>query len=114
MFYNMMTGNIQGYEDINSQRQHESSYKFSWDETAVEDLDKKISLYDDNLDDVVEADQSDLNQVAIDTDDVLKETLDIYHGGDQRQRPSSEHSKISSDTNSDTSSELNDNNKDEL
>ena len=109
MFYNMMTGNIQGYEDINSQRQHESSYKFTWDETAVDDLDKKISEYD-----VVEADPSDLNQVAIDTDDVLKETLDIYHGDDQRQRPSSEHSKISSDSNSDTSSELNDNNKDEL
>merc|ERR1719319_706794 len=32
MFFNMMTGNIQGYEDIDSQRRAEASYKFRWEE----------------------------------------------------------------------------------
>ena len=42
MFYNMMTGNIQGYEDINSQRKFENNYKFNWDEDVIEDVEQKI------------------------------------------------------------------------
>eukprot|EP00092_Neocalanus_flemingeri_P062552 GFUD01075481.1.p1 GENE.GFUD01075481.1~~GFUD01075481.1.p1 ORF type:complete len:113 (-),score=48.41 GFUD01075481.1:142-480(-) len=38
----MMTGNIQGYEDINSQRKVENNYKFSWSENLVDDIEKKI------------------------------------------------------------------------
>merc|ERR1712106_848073 len=43
MFFNMMTGNIQGYEDIDSQRKAESSYKFHWNENMIEDIESKIS-----------------------------------------------------------------------
>merc|ERR1712059_187426 len=42
MFFNMMTGNVQGYEDINSQRKAESSYKFSWDDSLVEEMEQEI------------------------------------------------------------------------
>jgi len=42
MMYNMMVGNIQGYEDIDNQRKAESSYKFSWEDNMVEEVDKKI------------------------------------------------------------------------
>jgi hypothetical protein len=38
MFFNMMTGNMQGYDDIYSQGKVENSYKFSWND----DIDKKI------------------------------------------------------------------------
>lgn len=42
MFFNMMTGNVQGYEDINSQRKAESSYKFSWDDRLVGEMEQEI------------------------------------------------------------------------
>jgi len=42
MFFNMMTGNIQGYEDINSQRKVENNYKFTWKEESMDDIEEKI------------------------------------------------------------------------
>lgn len=42
MMYNMMTGNVQGYQDIDSQRKSESSYKFTWEEEDVGEIEQKI------------------------------------------------------------------------
>lgn len=94
MFFNMMTGNIQGYEDIDSQRKAESSYKFNWNEDMMEDLDKRIALLGGDADDaVVVEDTGDMPEEIKLTDD---EVPDFMNVDDQRQRPSSEHSKIDS------------------
>merc|ERR1712192_294039 len=85
MFFNMTTGNIQGYEDIDSQRKAESSYKFHWDENMIEDIESKISsLVEDN---------------AIMPEEVtLPDQEDEFDGllgvGEERERPSSKSSKI--------------------
>jgi len=93
MFFNMMTGNIQGYEDITSQRQIESNYKFSWDESSIDDIEKKISEF-----------ESGTNNENLETND--NQVLDdLYHGGDQRQRPSSLHSKIDSESDNQANSD---------
>ena len=42
MFYNMMTGNVEGYEDIESVRSDEENYGFSWREEALEEIEKRI------------------------------------------------------------------------
>ena len=104
-----MTGNIQGYEDINSQRKIENNYKFTWNENIVEDIEKKIDNFGDNTDqvdnnlgDTITSDNGELFN-ANELDD-----NSLYHGGDQRQRPSSMHSKFS-DSDSDNSE--NDNNE---
>merc|ERR1711872_881454 len=60
MFFNMMTGNVQGYEDIDSQRKAESSYKFKWDDKMIEDIDQKLEDYRSELGEVAnEADDGD-------------------------------------------------------
>ena len=95
MFYNMMTGNIQGYEDINSQRKFENNYKFNWDEDVIEDVEQKILEFSEaeTLATVpdVESEVFGEGVQSVDTVD------DIYHGGDSRERPSSLHSKIDSE-----------------
>jgi len=68
MFFNMMTGNVQGYEDIDSQRKAESSYKFKWDDKMIEDIDQKLEDYRSELGEVAnEADDGD-NDVVHDAE----------------------------------------------
>jgi len=78
MFFNMMTGNMQGYEDINSQRKVENNYKFTWKEDMVEDIEKKI--------DSLQEGQQEPEEVVLKDNTI---PFDFYEGGDQRQRPSS-------------------------
>lgn len=88
MFFNMMTGNMQGYEDINSQRKVENNYKFSWNEQMVDDIEKKIDGLGGELPestDVIQ-DQNEPEEIVL-TDGA--NILDIFDGGDQRERPSS-------------------------
>ena len=93
----MMTGNIQGYEDINSQRKFENNYKFNWDEDVIEDVEQKILEFSEAEtlakvpDVVVESEVFGEGVQSVDNVD------DIYHGGDSRERPSSLHSKIDSE-----------------
>jgi len=94
MFFNMMTGNIQGYEDINSQRKVENNYKFSWNENMVEDIENKIDGFDGLERDTAEVYDNDIEQEEVLlTDD--QSPLDIYEGGDERGRPSSFTTEIS-------------------
>lgn len=87
MFYNMMTGNQKGYEDINSQRKVETNYKFNWSEEMVDDIEKKIHEYGGE-EDIEEKDES-----AEMTES--EPILDIFEGGDERTRPSAHESRIS-------------------
>ena len=111
----MMTGNIQGYDDINNQMLLENNYKFNWNQELMEDLDKTISDLGGE-----EPDQGQDPGGAVEEKFVslVPETLDIYDGGDERRRPSSRHSKIgdtddrSEDYTEDTSEDRN--SKDEL
>ena len=89
MFFNMMTGNIQGYEDINSQRKVENNYKFNWNEDMVDDMEKKIHGFGEE--DAVTENQNEPEEIVL-TDDTI--VLDIYEGGDERQRPSSAATEI--------------------
>merc|ERR1719244_1189518 len=87
MFFNMMTGNMQGYEDINSQRKVENNYKFSWNEQMVDDIEKKIDgLGGEPTEADVTQDQNEPEEIVL-TDGA--NVLDIFDGGDQRERPSS-------------------------
>jgi len=96
LIFNIMTGNIQGYEDINKQRALESNYQFTWNQNLIEDVEKKINDLGG-----AEADQVEDGTVVEETEvleveellSVVPEVLDIYQGGDERQRPSSKHSK---------------------
>jgi len=47
LFFNILTGNIQGYDDINSQKRAESNYKFAWDEDQLLDIDEKLGEHED-------------------------------------------------------------------
>ena len=85
----MMTGNIQGYEDINKQRALESNYQFSWNQGLIQDVEKKINDLGGE-----EAEQVDEVMEVEELLSVVPAVLDIYEGGDQRQRPSSLHSNI--------------------
>merc|ERR1719318_503806 len=42
MFYNMMTGDVEGYEDINQVRKDEENYGFAWKEEMLTDMEQKI------------------------------------------------------------------------
>merc|ERR1719318_2043441 len=42
MFYNMMTGDVDGYEDINQVRKDEENYGFAWKEEMLTDVEQKI------------------------------------------------------------------------
>jgi len=100
MFFNMMTGNIQGYEDIDSQRKAESSYKFHWDENMIEDIESKISSLGGELPEellagdaiVVEDNAMMPEEVTLsDQEDEFDGLLGVEEG---RERPSSKSSKI--------------------
>ena len=106
MFYNMMTGNIQGYEDINSQRKFENNYKFSWEDsvgTKIDDVESKILQYSKAEVEISESeplvDREEGGESSDGDEDVGEggDDDDFYHGGDRRQRPSSLDSKIESE-----------------
>jgi len=101
MFFNMMTGNMQGYEDINSQRKVENNYKFTWREDMVEDIEKKIDSLGRDADRHQEG-QHEPEEVVL-TDNTIP--FDFYEGGDQRQRPSSFSTTIEDVISSDTTNE---------
>ena len=128
MFFNMMTGNIQvkhkkdltlwscnnddnqGYEDIDSQRKAESSYKFHWNENMIEDIESKISSLGGELEEpslvegdaiVVEEDGADLpEEVTLSEEDNFDGLLGVE---DERERPSSKNSKIGDESEKDLS-----------
>ena len=92
----MMTGNLQGYDDINNQRLLENNYKFNWNPELMQDLEKKIAdLSEDEPDqsDVEDVDNRESVVVEEKLVSMIPEDLDIYEGGDVRTRPSSLHSK---------------------
>jgi len=91
LLFNMMTGNIQGYDDITNQRLSENNYKFSWNQEMMEDLDKTIT---DLNGEEPDQDQDTEGKVVEKLVSLVPETLDIYDGGDERRRPSSMYSKI--------------------
>lgn len=93
MFFNMMTGNIQGYEDIDSQRKAENSYKFTWNENMIEELESKIASFGGDIEDaVISEDTGDGPEEITLADD---EVPDLIGVDDQRQRPSSKDSRMS-------------------
>jgi len=92
MFFNMMTGNIQGYEDIDSQRKAENSYKFTWNENMIEELESKIASFGGDIEDaVISEDTGDGPEEITLADDQVPDLIGV---DDQRQRPSSKDSKI--------------------
>merc|ERR1719400_2349342 len=101
MFFNMMTGNIQGYEDIDSQRKAENSYKFQWNENMIEDIESKISSLGG------EPNEAGVTRDAIAVEDDANSPKEVtlsddHFGGlggieDERERPSSKKSKIDDD-----------------
>ena len=96
LLFNMMTGNLQGYDDINNQRLLENNYKFNWNPELMQDLEKKIAdLSEDEPDqsDVEDVDNRESVVVEEKLVSMIPEDLDIYEGGDERTRPSSLHSK---------------------
>lgn len=42
MFYNMVKGNVEGYNDINQVRKDEENYGFAWKEEMLTDMGQKI------------------------------------------------------------------------
>jgi len=114
MFYNMMTGNVQGYEDINTQRKVENNYRFSWSEDMVEDIEKKIEgMGGEDSEAEGKHEIEHVNEpeevVLTDTDNVL----DIYEGGDQRSRQSSSTAQTT-ESNIESDQEKSEQNKEEL
>merc|ERR1740129_40520 len=95
MFFNMMTGNIQGYEDINSQRKFENSYKFNWNEDVIEDVEQKILEFSEI--DTSASENDVITEVFEEETNSVDNLDDFYHGGDSRERPSSIHSKTESE-----------------
>jgi len=101
MFFNMMTGNIQGYEDIDSQRKAENSYKFHWNENMMEDIESKISSLGGELEEpsLIEGDAIVVEDEALTPEEITLSEEDDFDGlgvgvEDQRERPSSKNSKI--------------------
>jgi len=85
MVHNLMHGNQQGYQDIDSQRLAEKNYKFAWDDSMMEKLNKELEGLEDTpkanpdvastLDSQI--DQETLEQQAEKTlEDQVKETLE--------------------------------------
>ena len=95
MFFNMMTGNIQGYEDINSQRKFENSYKFNWNEDVIEDVEQKILEFSEIDTSATENDV--ITEVFEEGQKSVDNLDDFYHGGDSRERPSSLNSNTESE-----------------
>ena len=118
LIFNMMTGNIQGYEDINKQRALENNYQFNWNQDLIQDVEKKIN--DLGGEETAEYEGNTVVGVVeemepVEVEKLLsmepQEVLDIYQGGDERQRPSSLHSNTG-EADSDQSQDSSD--KDEL
>eukprot|EP00092_Neocalanus_flemingeri_P036781 GFUD01040042.1.p1 GENE.GFUD01040042.1~~GFUD01040042.1.p1 ORF type:complete len:690 (+),score=189.07 GFUD01040042.1:86-2155(+) len=60
MFYNMMTGNLLGFEDIDSVMRDEENYGFIWREEMLNNIDKMIfSLREDGVDTDLDNNMSD-------------------------------------------------------
>merc|ERR1719430_2709923 len=104
MFFNMMTGNIQGYEDIDSQRKAESSYKFHWDENMIEEIESKISSLGGEPEKLL-GDAIVVEDDAIMPEEVVLSDQDEFDGlvgvEDERKRPSSKSSKIDDESEKD-------------
>merc|ERR1711915_572915 len=75
LLFNMMTGNIQGYDDITNQRLSENNYEFSWNQEMMEDLDKTIT---DLNGEEPDQDQDTEGKVVEKLVSLVPETLDIY------------------------------------
>jgi len=101
MFFNMMTGNMQGYEDINNQRKVENNYKFTWKEDMVEDIEKKIDSLGRDANRLQEGQQEPEELVL--TDNTIP--FDFYEGGDERHRPSSFSTRMENSISSDKTNE---------
>merc|ERR1719341_3010755 len=108
MFFNMMTGNIQGYEDIDSQRKAESSYKFHWNENMIEDIESKISSLGGEPEVEVEGDAIVVEEDwAVLPEEATLSEEDNFDGllgvQEERERPSSKNSKIDDESEKDLS-----------
>merc|ERR1712037_860223 len=107
MFFNMMTGNIQGYEDIDSQRKAESSYKFHWNENMIEDIESKISSLGGEPEVEVEGDAIVVEDGAVLPEEVTLSEEDNFDGllgvQEERERPPSKNSKIDDESEKDLS-----------
>jgi len=49
MVYNLLTGNQAGYDDIDSQRKAEKNYKFTWDESMLNEITENIGDTPDEI-----------------------------------------------------------------
>jgi len=70
MFYNMMTGDVDGYEDINQVRKDEENYGFAWKEEMLSEMEQKIEKLKLSGADADLVDK--MLQYAIDQDDDIK------------------------------------------
>ena len=88
-----------GYEDIDSQRKAENSYKFQWNEDMLEDIESKITSLGGDLDEpgtagepiAVENDAPKPEEVTLSDQENFDGLLGFH---EERGRPSSKHSKI--------------------
>jgi len=74
MFYNMMTGDVEGYHDINHVRKDEENYGFAWKEEMLTDMEQKIEKLKLSGADADLVDK--MLQYAIQQDDDIKEFWD--------------------------------------
>merc|ERR1719318_1289633 len=70
MFYNMMTGDVDGYKDINQVRKDEENYGFAWKEEMLSEMEQKIEKLKLSGADADLVDK--MLQFAIDQDDDIK------------------------------------------
>ena len=93
-----------GYEDIDSQRKAESSYKFHWDENMIEDIESKISSLGGEPEELL-GDAIVVEDDAIMPEEVVLSDQDEFDGlvgvEDERERPSSKSSKIDDESEKD-------------
>ena len=95
----IMISYLQGYEDIDSQRKAENSYKFQWNEDMLEDIESKITSLGGDLDEpgiggeaiAVENDPPKPEEVTLSDQENFDGLLGVH---EERGRPSSKHSKI--------------------
>ena len=83
---------LQGYEDIDSQRKAENSYKFIWNENMMKEVESKIASFGGEETVVVE----DVGDVPAPEEVKLgdEQVLDLFGVEEQRERPSSADSRI--------------------
>merc|ERR1712048_996939 len=85
LIFNMMTGNIQGYEDINKQRALENNYQFNWNQDLIQDVEKKINDLGGEETAEYEGNTVEEEVEVVEVEKLLSvvpEVLDIYQGGD--------------------------------